>query len=214
MARSALWPTIFCAVAVLVGCPDPTPMPLEGDAAPGTGPGTAGPAGGGAPAAQDPNASQWSVAAGEGVALDGTFAYTGAVSGRLRIDFQRVEGAQPPQLLHTMEIKALGPWSVEAPKGAGAVRVMAFIDTSGDGPTKGDPGAIADITVGESAVSGITLELKDDFDPSGGAAAGGGGAPAGGAAPTGAAAPTDAAAPAAPPAGEAAPATPAPAGSP
>ena len=210
MARSALWPTVLCALSLLVGCPDPTPMPIEGDAAPGTGAGAAGPAGGGAPAAQDPNASQWSVAAGEGVALDGTFAYTGAVSGRLRIDFQRVEGSQPPQLLHTMEIKALGPWSVEAPKGAGAVRVMAFIDTSGDGPTKGDPGAIADITVGDGAVSGITLELKDDFDPSGGAASGGGGgAPAAGAAPAGGGAPAEA-----PAAGEAAPATPAPAGSP
>lgn len=213
MSHPLRWSSVLVSLFVLVGCPDPSPMPLEGDAAPGAA--APGPAGAGAPAAQDPNASQWSVAAGEGAALDGTFTYSGAVAGRLRIDFQRVEGSQPPQLLHTMEIKALGPWTVEAPKGAGAVRVMAFIDTSGDGPTKGDPGAIADITVGDAPVTGIALELKDDFDPSGGAANGGGGAAGSAAPPPGDAAPAAApAGAAAAPAGEAAPAPSAPAGSP
>jgi hypothetical protein len=125
---------------------------------------------------------------GEGVKVVGTLSYPGAKTGRIRIDFLRMSATQPPQLAHTVELPKFGAWSVTAPKDFGDLRVVGFLDQTGDGPSRDDPAFAwpSIVTVATDTVEGIELVLSDSPDlgelTPGGRPPAGMGAPAGGAA--------------------------------
>ncbi len=157
----------------LVACPDPTGAPgpsQDLDAEEETPPGQPAEAIAALPAAPgsapgSPMADV-SVAEGEGVLLSGTISYPGEKSGRVRVDFLKVEGARPPQLASTLELPQLGDWSLELPKEYGDVRIVGFIDQTGDGPSEDDPAAAWPelVTVGLEAVPALNIVLSDEPD--------------------------------------------------
>jgi hypothetical protein len=154
----------------LAGCPEPVPVPGAGtgDAAGGAGAGPdGGPGGVGAPdpGGNSPNQARWAVKQGEGVTLSGTFAYEGVKTGKYRMDFRATpENGGPPGLVHTLELQGPGEWTTSAPKNAGKVDIIAFIDVDGDGPTEGDPaGATPDpIEVLEAPIADISIPVTDE----------------------------------------------------
>ena len=180
--RGALISSLVLSLAA--GCPDPNPVGSYEDLSQG-GPGTAPAAAAnsaGADVAEDPGATQpndarFKVKAGEGVEVSGTFEYAGTIEGMRRLDFRSIpaEGG-PPRLVHTLEVRSGGTWSIEAPPDYGKLQIHAFIDKDGDGPTKGDPGYLTDppLEIGTEAITEVVLALTDDFDP---AALAPGGAP-------------------------------------
>jgi hypothetical protein len=211
---------------VLGGCPDPTAAPEGGGmsdkpmggGAPGGdpgqagGPGQGGPPGGpggegGAGAAGGPGgrptAPGFKVTAGEGVKLSGVITYAGSKTGTVRIDFlQQSAQANFPDLVHSIELAAAGPWEVEAPKDGGEYWVVSFLDANGNGPDPGEPAArVKDLVkVGTTPITGLDLVLSDnpelgDLKPGGkdgetapgapGGPPGAGGAPGAGGVPGG-----------------------------
>jgi hypothetical protein len=162
---------VFALTTLLIACPDPT-------AGPGAAPADA-PHGGGAPPADaqaagkppsgppdgGPGSTGFQVKEGEGVTLSGTFTYSGEKTGAIRLDFLEVaEGAGGPKLAHVATLDAYGEWSLEAPKDFGTVRLMAFIDQNGDGPSQDDP-ALAwpdPIVIAGVSIPGIDLVLTDE----------------------------------------------------
>lgn len=186
LLRRGLLP-LLPALALLAGCPDPTgtsagptggpgaqggPPPAGGPGGgpggPGGGPGgPGGPGGGpGAPPPDGKNPGQFQVTAGEGVVLKGAFTYAGAKTGDYRIDFLTMEPGKPPLLAHALTLDAPGPWTVEAPKGFGAVYVVAFVDQEKDGPSPTDPaGRLAEaVTIGDQPLEGLEIVLSDTPD--------------------------------------------------
>lgn len=163
------------AAAVLglfaLGCPDPNPVgsydELSGGAA--AAPDDAGDAVPDTPpdiGASQPNDARWSVKTGEGIKLSGSFEYAGEKTGSKRLDFQKVtDGLGAPALAHTLEVRGGSEWAVEAPKNAGTIQIVAFIDADNNGPSDGDPGFLSEtITIGEEDITEVVLTLTDDFD--------------------------------------------------
>jgi len=112
------------------------------------------------------------VEAGSGVTISGTLEYAGSQTGVFRIDFLAKEGEAPPTLAHMLELEGPGPFTVEAPQGAGSLYVVGFVDVKGDGPSASDPaGMLAEpIVVDSSPVADLVLSLSDapdlgDFTP-------------------------------------------------
>ncbi len=169
-----------------LGCPDPNPtgaVPTDG-ASDKKGPD----AGRMAQGATVPNDARFKVAAGEGVALNGTLVYEGTKTGRHRLDFLQLDGDSPPRLIHTVELKGLGEWSVTAPKNTGQIYIVGFIDQSGDGPSADDPAGMTPtpVEIVETDLEGVTIALSDepDLGPlTPGAVSGHGGPPKEGAGP-------------------------------
>lgn len=175
MRHFALAALSFPLVAALAGCPDPTAT-TDGTAtnqqAPGT-PGAPPPSGEGgtanpAPAgAGRPTPPGFGVKAGEGVKLSGKVEYSGSKTGTIHVDFLKppVNGALP-ELLDSLELKELGAWEIEAPKNAGDLAIVAYIDSAGDGPSDGDPAARVTgvVTVKDAAVGSLDLTLSDSPD--------------------------------------------------
>lgn len=163
---------------LLAGCPDPTATTdvaaTNANGAPSTPPppGDAGAGAAGTPASAPAGAGRptppgFTVKPGEGVKLSGTLAYTGSKTGTIRVDFLKppVNGALP-ELLDSIELGSVGEWSVEAPKNAGDLAVVAYIDGASDGPSAGDPaGRITGVvTVKEAPVTGLDITLSDEPD--------------------------------------------------
>jgi len=158
------------AAAMLAGCPDPNPVGSYDEY------GEAGPsasAGGGAgdqsgptdKGATQPNSARFQCTdTDECVKVSGTFNYAGSQSGMNRLDFQSVTDGAPPRLAHTLELRAPGDWSINAPRDFGTLRIVAFIDLGGDGPSKGDPGAVLEVDIGAEDLTEVSLDLTDDFD--------------------------------------------------
>lgn len=142
------------------GAPPPAADPAMG-ASGGMG---AAPAGGQAGAAPSgpvmPNAGgpqSFKVTPGTGVKLSGTIAYSGKISGKLRVDLLNKEN----QILHVLSLDKVGPWEVEAPKDLGEVRVSAFIDSDNNGPSTYEPAGEVTVTVAQVPVTGVNVTLKD-----------------------------------------------------
>lgn len=209
---------------LLTGCPDPVPSTdaaSSGAAQAGAAAPAAPPDGGGAPpaGAGRPAAPGFQVEPGQGVKITGTVTYPGTATGTYRIDFLRAaEGAGFPELLHSLSMDKPGTWEVEAPKSAGKVHVVSYLDAAEDGPSAGEPAVLYGkaLDIESDPITDVALVLSDDPDLGDFAPRGGGGAPPGpptdagaaaggtppaaptdGAAPTGA--PTDAAGGAPPP---------------
>ncbi len=166
---------MLIALLYLAGCPDPTSAPSSSsDDARQTPPGeapTAQPAPQGAEDAQAPPPSQamrtsFSAGAEDGVAVEGTLAYSGEKSGKIRLDFLVVKENQAPQLVHTLQLDEFGRWSVTAPRDFGELYVVGFLDQTGNGPSPDDPAdsTKTPILVGTEPLSGIDLVLSDDPD--------------------------------------------------
>ena len=158
---------LVLSMIALVACPDPTYAPPVEDAVEGQAPNAGDAAAGRPDATQLPFTTDASVVAGEGVAIAGTIAYAGSKTGRIRIDITKVQNNQPSLLAKTLELPALGTWAVELPKDFGTVRIVGFLDQTGDGPTPDDAAATLPdlVAVGTANVEGLLLELKDDPDP-------------------------------------------------
>jgi hypothetical protein len=102
------------------------------------------------------------VASGEGVQLSGVFDYQGETPGSYRIDFQKRESPNgPPMLVHTIELDAPGPWSLEVPKDYGSIYLTGFVDLKGDGPSPDDPiGRTAEaVEIGSEPITGVNLNI-------------------------------------------------------
>jgi hypothetical protein len=97
------------------------------------------------------------VEAGAGVKVSGTISYGGASTGSVRLDFFSEKG----ELLHALALDKVGAWSVDAPKDAGKLKVSAFIDTDGNGPSPYEPSGESAVTVAAAPVSGVELKLVD-----------------------------------------------------
>ncbi len=106
------------------------------------------------------------VTAGEGVVLSGTLGYEGEKTGKIRLDILTSRGENPHLLAKTLELSALGEWSVELPKDFGEVNIVGFLDQTGDGPTADDPAAAlpAPVAVATEPIEGLALMLVDDAD--------------------------------------------------
>lgn len=160
---------LMLGFSMLTGCPTDAPTdaampPVGGD------PGMGG-AGGGTPPPGDPGAgggapggdaasmgpASLNVTPGEGVKLSGTMEYAGTVTGSTRIDLLSKEG----RLVHVMTLDAVGPWEVEVPKDYGEIKVSAFIDTDGNGPSTYEPAGEATATIGQEPVAGVVVKLTD-----------------------------------------------------
>jgi len=163
---------------LLGGCPDPN----AGPAPMGPGAGMAPPSDG-APGPAQPNASaggeagdgagggtaptprgNWNASAEEGVTLSGTLHYAGSKEGAVRVDF--LNSAQMGGLQATLPLDKLGTWSIVAPKDAGPIYVVAFIDVDRDGPTASDPAGMTKdpVQIGGKAIDGIEITLLDAPD--------------------------------------------------
>ena len=102
---------------------------------------------------------------GKSVTLSGTVAYTGTATGTLRVDFLRqTDNTSAPTLLDTITLTAPGPFSVQVPKDLGAISIVAYLDSSDNGPDADEPSAHTDgnITIGQADVTGVDLNLSDN----------------------------------------------------
>jgi hypothetical protein len=100
---------------------------------------------------------------GEGVKLSGTVSYPGELDGQLRVEILKEgdeEGA--PSLLHAVNLEAIGPWSVVAPRKLGKVSIMAYIDYDQNGPDSYEPqGEVpGGVKVGKEDLSGLDIALE------------------------------------------------------
>lgn len=161
----------FALTSLLIACPDPTAgpgaTPADAPDGAGTPPADAQTAGQppSGPPDGGPGSTGFQVNDGEGVTLSGSFTYGGDKTGAIRMDFLEVaEGAGGPRLAHVATLDGYGEWSIEAPKNFGTVRLMAFIDQNGDGPSQDDP-VLAwpdPIVIADVALTGIDLALTDE----------------------------------------------------
>lgn len=165
---------------LLVACPDPTqsggnagggapipagaPMPggVPGGGMPGAG---GGPGGAGGGAGLRPTSS-FDVEAGQGVKVAGTVSYEGTKTGQYRVDFLRQNPGSFPELLHSLTLEKPGAWEVEAPKNAGEVAVVGFLDADGNGPSDGEPAGLLDpaLKIADQPIAGVNLVLTDNPD--------------------------------------------------
>jgi len=140
------------AFALLAGCPEPVPAPGQvADGAPPVDGAAPPPEGGTAPS---PVAQ---VEPGTGVMISGTFAYEGDAKGTYRLDVSAPQAGGPPLMLAQTTLPALGPWSLEVPKNAGAIMVVGFVE-EGHGPGGGSPTAtVYGLTVAETPLTDVLV---------------------------------------------------------
>ncbi len=159
-------------LSCLAGCPE-SPAPPMGEGSPAAG-GVPPPPGqdarqgeGGEAGTKRVEPKGWGDAGKDGVRLAGTMTYAGTRTGTLRIDFLKAsKTGGMPSLEHTLTPPALGPWEVVAPKDAGTIVILAYIDLDENGPSPGEPKAITvdPVQVGGTPVTGLDLALLDDWD--------------------------------------------------
>ncbi len=140
------------AFVLLAGCPEPVPAP--GPSGEGAPPVDAAPPPEGGGAAPAPVAQ---VEPGTGVVISGTFTYEGEAKGTYRLDVSAPQTGGPPVMLAQTTLPALGPWSVEVPKNAGAIMIVGFIE-EGHGPGGGSPTAtVYGLTVAETPLADVVV---------------------------------------------------------
>ena len=115
--------------------------------------------------AAHPDDARWKVAADEGVSLQGSVSYGGeAPEGAVRIDVLTQAGEAPPHLVSAETLDGLGAFTIRAPTGFGEVHLVAFIDSTGDGPSPDDAAATVKVDIGSEDILGLELTLSDDPD--------------------------------------------------
>ncbi len=152
-------------LSLLVACPDPNAAPPS-STDPAAAPDAAG--GGGGGGAGGPMHMPKPVEPGTGVVLKGTATYSGAKTGKLRVDaLKKVDGGGGfPVLLGTMTQDTVGAFSIEVPKDAGEVFLVAFVDVDGNGPDGTDPAGrtTTAASVSSTPVEGLDVVLSDTPD--------------------------------------------------
>lgn len=179
---------LIMSLQMFAGCPtdapvDGTPPPMNGGGQPGGemppggqpgGEGGAPPPGGENPAgATSGGPPSLSVEAGQGVKVSGSIDYAGKTTGSVRVDILSADG----KILHIMTLEKLGAWELEVPKDLGEIKINAFIDTDGNGPSTYEPTGEVKVAVAQAAVTNANITLVDG---TGSAPAGGSTAPTGG----------------------------------
>lgn len=82
--------------------------------------------------------------------------------GSVDLDLWKIEPDAPGQRSHLGKIPlgAIGPFSLDVPKGFGALQIEAFRDVKGDGPSADDPFGQVACDVGSESVEGLELVLE------------------------------------------------------
>lgn len=152
--------TALIPLLLLSGCPESSAPTTD---EPGGEEGGSQENGGGGPTPfSNPNDARFSVAPGTGVMLSGSFDYSNEAPGSYRIDFQKRESPNgPPMLVHTIELDAPGPWSLEVPKDYGPIYLTGFVDLKGDGPSPDDPigRTVQPVVIGSEPIEGVALTV-------------------------------------------------------
>lgn len=145
---------------------DPSAAPLPPPAG-GTPPGPGAPP---VPVAKHPD-KEFNVEAGKGVKVSGSVIYSGSQKGTVRVDFLRQEDKLGfPEIVGSLTLKAPGPFDIDVPQNLGKVRVVAYIDADGNGPSEGEamgraPKDTYDIEA--TPITGIDITLSDVQAPKG-----------------------------------------------
>ncbi|MDP7114302.1 MAG: hypothetical protein QGH45_20190 [Myxococcota bacterium] len=150
--------------ALLIGCFDLAPA--ESDPGPENA-GTETAAETDAPPTETAEAPKsFEVQPGEGVTVAGTIRYEGSKSGKIRIDVLGQKDKQMFELLKPLGLEDWGDWSFDAPKGFGEVKIVGFLDQTGDGPSDDDAAMIYDqsVDIGDVDITGLELVLVDGAD--------------------------------------------------
>ncbi|MDP7111487.1 MAG: hypothetical protein QGH45_05970 [Myxococcota bacterium] len=162
-------------------------MACSSSADTGTGGGTTGSGGGGGAAADDnPNhgappandqdgpgnmpagaghnpPSDFDGATGPKVTVSGTVTGEGELAGTLYVDFVVLGSEDPPtfRTVHSIQLEEFGAFSVQVPRGFGAVTPQAFVDLNDNGLSVGEPSGQAEpLEIGTTDVTGLTIEVK------------------------------------------------------
>lgn len=150
--------------AVLYGCFDLAPA--DSDPGPETATGETAAETDAPPSETSDGPKSFEVAPGEGVTVAGTISYKGSKTGKIRLDVLGQKDKQMFELLKPLGLEDWGDWSFEAPKGFGEVKIVGFLDQTGDGPSEDDAALLWDqpIDIGDEDITGIDMVLSDDVD--------------------------------------------------
>ncbi len=82
--------------------------------------------------------------------------------GSVDLDLWKVDPATPGERSHLgkVPLAGIGPFTLEVPKGFGALQIEAFRDVTGDGPSEDDPFGRVECEVGGEHQSGVELVLE------------------------------------------------------
>lgn len=149
---------LILPIFLLTACPDPTETPTSDGASAGAVTQTPNPSSGGN-FESDPNEARVDCTANECVTISGSFNVNGDITGRYRVDVQKITQGAAPKLVHTIELQSGGDFSFEIPKGYGEIVITGFIDQSGDGPTPDDAQGRTNIDVQAESISDISLDV-------------------------------------------------------
>ncbi len=97
---------------------------------------------------------------GERVTLTGTVVSERVLA--VDVDFRQLDSELESgrRDLGKLALQQPGEFSLEVPKGFGAVLLEAFQDVGGDGPTEDDPYGFLEVEIGDGPVTDITLTLE------------------------------------------------------
>ena len=103
---------------------------------------------------------------GSTVELSGIIAYAGSQTGAIRIDVLQkdssLDNSERYEVVHAIDVEALGAWSLKLPADLGEVKLIGFIEVDGNGPGPTEPGAeIPGLKVGAEAIPNIAIQLVD-----------------------------------------------------
>ena len=148
----------------LCGCFDLAPA--ETSTSSGTSHGVSTGATGDPPSTTGEGKPDFDVAAGEGVTVSGSIKYKGDITGKIRVDVLAVKEKQMFELVMPIGLTDYGDWSFEAPKNFGELRIIGFVDQTGDGPSQDDAAMVwpDPIGIGGQNIDGIDLVLKENPD--------------------------------------------------
>ena len=114
----------------------------------------------GTPFVPPPTEASFEVEEGQGLKLRGVVSHSGQESGKLILQLLRVSAGNPPELLHSETLSQVGPFSIQAPSGIGAVSLVAFMDVDGNGlPSEEDIGARSDLDIQAADMQELNLAL-------------------------------------------------------
>lgn len=157
------WIPVTLLPLALLGCPVETPTDITGRAPSideeDPGPGNLPPPNGGGP--QEVNAAKFNLEPGNSIEVSGTLDYPGQKEGKLLVEMLTIKD-DTPELKHSEVFEKAGAFSIQTPKDLGSVRMVAFVDVDGDGPSKTDPAGMLPVEVGSEPISGLVLTLSDN----------------------------------------------------
>jgi hypothetical protein len=107
--------------------------------------------------------SDFDGATGPKVTVSGTVTGEGELAGSLYLDFVVLGSEAPPtfRTVHSVQLEEFGAFSVQVPRGFGAVTPQAFVDLNDNGLSEGEPSGQSEaIEVGLTDVTGVKIEVR------------------------------------------------------